>query len=318
MKNLNIYLQESLLDDWDDLEKAADDSVNNTITNDPNFIHLFGEGWTIKDDSIISPETRPFKYKGNPCLMIGLNSDIKSFLPENINEMIINFQSFDIRNKGYGNRAEISKHTLCDKIVHNGGGTLVIEGRYIKDIDFDLNGYKLTLPHNLWQCELDNVNINFRKDGIISIINSIFPKFNNVTSNVCNMNIHDTFMFDTEESIKSMDKILDLPYNVKVYDANKKTDVDIQIKSFKKIHAIINNKKRYSPKEPLIRIKNGASLNDIMDLSGFKDLTYLTIENNLIGITLTRGNMTKTHSRFWHNDNQKFEIGDWVGYIKKV
>ena len=70
--------------------------------------------------------------------------------------------------------------------------------------------------------------------------------------------------------------------------------------------------------KPLIKIKKGASLNDVMDLSGFKDLTYLMIENNLIGITLTRGNMTKTHSRFWHNDNQKFEIGDWIGYIKKV
>lgn len=318
MITLYKYLRESLLDDFDKLEKSADNSVNNTLTNAPNFIHLFGEGWTIKDNSIISPETKPFKYKGNPCLMIGPNSDIKSFLPKNINEMIINFQSFDIRNKGYGGRSEISKHTLYDKIVHNGGGTLVIEGRYIKDIDFDLNSYKLILPHNIWQCELDNVNINFRKDGTISISSGEFPKFNNVKSNAVSMTMYDAFMFDTEESIKSMDKILDLPYNVKVYDANKKTDVDVTIKTFKKIHAIINNRKRYSPKEPLIKIKKGVSLNDVMDLSGFKDLTYLMIENNLIGITLTRGNMTKTHSRFWHNDNQKFEIGDWVGYIKKV
>ena len=318
MKTLEQYVKESLLDDIDDLEKSSDDSVNNTLTNDPNFIHLFGEGWTIKGNSIISPETKPFKYKGSPSLMIVPNSDIKSFLPKNINEMIINFQSFDIINKSYGGRAEISKHTLYDKIVHNGGGTFVINGRYIKDIDFDLNSYKLTLPYDIWQCEFDNVNINFRKSGTISIGSSEFPKFNNVKSNAINMIMYSASIFDNEESIKSMDNILDLPYNVKVYDANKKTDVDVTIKSFKKIHAIINNKKRYSPREPLIKIKKNASLNDVLDLSGFKDLTYLTIGNYLINITLTRGNMIKTHSRFWHKDNQKFEIGDWVGYIKKI
>ena len=78
MKSLEQYVKESLLDDIDDLEKSSDDSVNNTLTNDPNFIHLFGEGWTIKGNSIISPETKPFKYKGSPSLMIGPNSDIKS------------------------------------------------------------------------------------------------------------------------------------------------------------------------------------------------------------------------------------------------
>ena len=55
-----------------------------------------------------------------------------------------------------------------------------------------------------------------------------------------------------------------------------------------------------------------------MDLSGFNDLQLLTIENNSVNITLAKGDVLKSHSRFWHDDNKKFILGDWSGYIKKV
>ena len=108
--------------------------------------------------------------------------------------------------------------------IGTGIGTLTIElakkAKKVIAIEQDKKIYEI-LAQRLKEEKLDNVEL-INDDAL----NVEFPKFNNVKSNATNMTMYSASIFDNEESIKSMDKILDLPYNVKVYDANKKTDVD--------------------------------------------------------------------------------------------
>ena len=69
MKNLNIYLQESLLDDWDDLEKAADKSIE-----DSSYI---GGQYNVKYVKVEGS----FLSNFNPRLLSKLNLKYKSTTP---------------------------------------------------------------------------------------------------------------------------------------------------------------------------------------------------------------------------------------------
>ena len=249
MITLYKYLRESLLDDFDDLEKSSDRKALNSITRNPDFIHIFGEGWIIKNNSLISPEISSRRHSS---LIFDPHLPMRQLIPDMVDNIIINFANGAIRhgNNTRLNVGEISNQTVCDKIIHNGKGTFEIAVPKIKNIDLDLNSYRLIIPIDYSRPEFNNVNINFRNKGsVIYLHTSRFPKFINTTSNVSNLYIYDASIFSMDESIKLMDEILDLPYNVKVYDNTRKTDIEIPIKTFEKIRSIVNNKTRYTLKE---------------------------------------------------------------------
>ena len=307
MITLYKYLHESLLDDLDDLETGSDDKVlANIIPNDPTFIKVFGKGWTVENNAIISP-VRPSSFSSK---LPGINTigPVKPLLHD-LNTMIIKMNSYEIRCKGW----ELSKDTFCNKIVHEGTGKFIVECKNIHDINFDLNSSRFTIPHLLFQQELKNVDIHFngKLRGIIEFVNEEFPALENVTSNTEILSIHDTFMFDYERSLKVMDSLLATPYKVKVMDA-KKGEVEILIKNFKKIHALVNNARRYTALEQLVRIKPGVTINNIINIKGFKDLNFITIHNNLVSVTLKKGNLI-----YNPNNPYEFEIGGWTGTISK-
>jgi hypothetical protein len=133
------------------------------------------------------------------------------------------------------------------------------------------------------------------------------------------MDISDTLIFDgvgDKDAVSQIDKYLALPYTVKVKDCNKNEEVDIKIKSFKKIHAIINNRKRYTPMDQVLRFKPGFKVTDLIDISGCKKLTELSIYNNLVLLKIVK--YGKIGTDIWSKESpQSTRVGDCVISIWK-
>ena len=53
MKNLVEYLEESLLDDLDDLLDISDKEVQHTAVDSPEFIEEYGGGWKVEKDTAV-------------------------------------------------------------------------------------------------------------------------------------------------------------------------------------------------------------------------------------------------------------------------
>lgn len=337
MKRLYNFLRESLLDDMDDLINTSDKNVQHTAVNEPDFISIYGSGWKAENDSAILNLSIRNKNKNSPYdyKPIRLGTDQKSIDDWlKTKEVIVKSDSYS---KSDANTLRLdcnllSKNTFSKKIIFDNNtknSRLVICGRnlLIKDIDIEFNGVDggLSVVSDWDQIKIENVNISLNNNSIKNLIfrTEWIPSFKNFKSNVKEIQISDTFMFDDEKCIKQLDSILDLPYTCKVYDNNKKTEVDINIKTFKKIHALINNHRRYRLIEPVLRFKQGTKLNDLLDVSGCKDLRRLWLNNNLVQLEFTKGNIF-TKSNIFTKDN----IGnirphmaqlddDWVASIYK-
>ena len=130
------------------------------------------------------------------------------------------------------------------------------------------------------------------------------------------MNFSDTVMFDgweNRDAVSQIDNHLALPYTIKVKDNKKNEEVEVKIKSFKKIHAIINNRKRYTPMEPVLRFKPGFKITDLIDISGCKKLTELSIYNNLVELKFVK----KVYQQYALENINYVNVGDWTVSIYK-
>ena len=318
MKNLYTYikqfgtsLKESLLDDLDDLMDISDKNVQHTMADSPEFTSIYGLGWSVVGDTAVRDSKQsPFNYRKAIQAPIYLNGQksIDDFLATK--EVKINDNSLRITSQ---RTLILSKDTFSKKIITGEQSLLHISGNYvtIKDIDLEIGG-KLQISSTFGTPLFSNMNIDLKnKIKQISISSESIPVFMNVKSNARILHIHDTFMFDDEKTLKDIDKLFDFPYTCKVYDHNKKNEVDIVIKSFKKIHAIINNKKRYMITEPILRFKKGITVNDLIDLSGFKDLQDVIINNNLVSLSFHKTGPS-------YRDHSYAELpGGWVAHVSK-
>lgn len=316
MKNLIEYIEESLLDDIDDLENDSDKIVKHTEVNNPDFISSYGGGWkVIGDTAVISDSnytgrrTRRY-YNEYPHIRIGQKS-IDKWLGTN---------EVRVENTGlYLEGSIISKDTFSKKIIiddkykqslHIFGNNLTI-----KDINIETNG-SLGLASDD-QILVSNSTMNVSNNHMVLNIHSRkIPKFNKFKSNIQRMNISDTFMFDgweNRDAVSQIDNHLALPYTIKVKDNKKNEEVEVKIKSFKKIHAIINNRKRYTPMEPVLRFKPGFKLTDLIDVSGCKKLTELNIYNNLVELKFVK----RAYSQYALESINYVNVGDWVVSIYK-
>lgn len=291
MKNLSEYLKEGLLDDLDDLIDTSDKNVKHTEVNNPDFISTFGSGWKVEGDTAVISDSnytgrRTRRYFNEyPHIRIGQKS-IDKWLGTN---------EVRIENMGlYLEGSIISKDTFSKKMVVDDDFKRILHifGNHltIKDIEIETNG-SLSLASDD-QILISNSNINVSNNHmVINIHSRKIPEFNKFKSNIQRMNISDTFMFDglgNYDAVEQIDKHLALPYAIKVKDHKKNEEVDIKIKSFKKIHAIINNSKRYTPMDQVLRFKPGFKVTDLIDISGCKKLTELSIYNNLVLLKIVK------------------------------
>lgn len=314
MKKLNIYLKESLLDDFDDLMDVSDKEVQHTAVDSPEFIEEYGGGWKVeKDTAVLNAKT----YEGKK-MNINFNNRpyIKLIKQKPVDEWL---RTKEVLVKGRGLWLEgevISKDTFTKKLIIGDSNKLNISGRNltIKDIDIEVSG-NLSIASDWGQAVLGNTTITINKDiRNVHFHGKQIPCFMNFKTNAKEMQISDTCIFDGfgDDAVKQLDAILELPYTCKVYDNTKKTEVDIKIKTFKKIHALINNHRRYRLVEPVLRFKQGAKLNDLLDVSGCKDLRRVSINNNLVWLELSKGNI---------GDGKIYphmaQLGDWIVSILK-
>lgn len=311
MKSLNEYINESLLDDLDDLEAASDAAM--TIES-PGFINAFGVGWKLKDNTLISPSQDVWKHNNNhrgyaAIDLTRASDDVKRILGA-IDTIDINFNRCFIKNKD-----QLSPRNFCKNITHSGKFSLTIECHEIKNINISTYGHEVIFSHYLREVTLNNVNIIFNNEKtrkLLYIANEKLPTFKNVKSNASEIKVYDCFMFDDAKTINDINNLLDLPYTVKVYDNVKNIEADVPIKTFKKIHSIVNNKKRYKPLEQLFRPKPNVKISDLFDVSGFSNLRDITISNNLISIKLS-----ESGKGLPINGTTDFKIGDWYGVLCK-
>ena len=316
MKSLKDVLNESLLDDFDDLIDASDKNVQHTAVNDPDFMLIYGAGWKVENDVAVlnlslHNKNKIKSYGGRAYNSIVLGAKQKSldeWLGTKEVQVKSDYQYASISNSLGLECNLLSKDTFSRKITLDGKSSrLSVNGRnlVIKDIDIEING-KLSISDSWGQPLIGNANIKLT-DNIrtINIVSEIIPCFMGLKSNARILHIHDTFMFDNEKCIKQLDDTLALPYDVKILDNQKKEEVSIKIKTFKKIHSIINNPKRYHLLEPILRFKPGFKVNDLLDVSGCKDLTDIHINNNLVLMTISKHKPTSTA-------NNQTQVGDWL------
>jgi hypothetical protein len=314
MKTLVDSLKESLLDDLDDLIDASDKNVKHAEVNNQDFISMYGFGWrvdgnaaVIDDSNYTGRRTRRY-FNEYPHIRIGQKS-IDEWLGTN---------EVRIKNMGlYLEGSIVSKDTFSKKIIVDDDfrRSLHIFGNHltIKDIEIETNG-SLSLASDD-QILISNSIMNVSNNHMVVNIHSRkIPEFNKFKSNAQRMNISDTFMFDgfgDRDAVEQIDKHLALPYTIKVKDHKKDEEVDIKIKSFKKIHAIINNRKRYTPMDQVLRFKPGFKITDLIDISGCKKLTELSIYNNLVLLKIVKHG--KIGTDVWEKESRHAtRVGDYV------
>lgn len=296
-------LYESLLD-IDDLENKSDTIIKHARIRDKEFIDMYGGvEWEFIDEHSISPKKARY-YK------IIMDNKFKplSYFFDDMDTIVFTGADVDI-NTYDGNI--LSPKTLCKNITFDKRlfGPSIMTSK-IRDMHIN---YFNRLQINTCD-EISNTILN--SSGKMSQIKfsqvgkSEIPTLNNVSSNTEILLLYGYSIFEG----KKINNILDTPYTVKVHDSKKGQDVDIKIKDFKKINAIINNRKRYKILEPIIRIKPGIKMKDLIDISGFSDLQRITIESQNIMIEFLK---KEEHYNYREKLNV-FEIDDWFGYIFDV
>ena len=311
-------LYESLLDNLDDLIDTSDKNVKHTEVNNPDFISMYGSGWIVEGNAAIISD---FNYKGkrinknfhmSPHILIGQKS-IDDWLGTD-----------EVRAEKTGLHLEgsiISKDTFSKKIImdKNCWQSVRIFGNNLTIKDIEING-ELELASDD-QILISNSILNVYSDLTKLDINSCkIPKFNKFKSNVRRMDISDTLIFDglgDKDAVSQIDKHLALPYTVKVMDLKKNEEVDIKIKSFKKILSIIKNSKQYTPMGQVLRFKPGFKLTDLIDISGCKKLTELNIYNSFVLLEIVKlgkaGNDIGTEE-----SPQATKVDDYVISVRKI
>ena len=315
MKTLVDSLKESLLDNFNDLMDASDKNVKHTEVNNPDFISMYGGGWIaegnaaiIRNSSYTGKRLRK-DFKDSPHIRIGQKS---------IDEWL---GTDEVRVEKTGLHLEgsiISKDTFSKKIImdKNCWQNLHIFGNNLTIKDIEING-TLELASDD-QILISNSILNVYSDLANLDINSCkIPKFNKFKSNVQRMDISDTLIFDgvgDKDAVSQIDKHLALPYTVKVMDCNKNEEVDIKIKSFKKILAIIKNSKRYTPIGQVLQFKPGFKVTDLIDISGCKKLTELNIYNSFVLLKIAKEKIGTDSEE----SPQATRVDDYVISVRKI
>lgn len=295
MKDLYKYiLNESLLDD--ELEDRVEDIAISDMLNKNNR-SLFDDSLTLLDIKYKrNPFPEPHTYSGGK-VTLNCTQEVSQKKPFNIKKYIPDADTVEVIRDHDGapvyggwyvsdaySGVELSPNTTFKNIICS-RFDVSKWGARVNDINIEIKHNK---GMNSLMCffadprSLKNLNINFQestKKSCIRVNNTIDElEFKNVKSNVNVLHFYDPFMFDEFDDIAA--KIFEFPQTCNIDDKNK-GEVKIAVKNFKKVKAICNNQKRYSlVDDPLLVLKKGAKLNDIVDIKGFSNLESVTFADN--------------------------------------
>lgn len=301
MKNLyNYILNESLLDD--ELEDKVDDIAYSNILNKNNR--------SLFDDSLILYN---IKYRSNPFpephtysdgkVTLNCTREVNQKKPFNIKKYIPEADTVEAiwdynGEPAYGiwlingwvndevTPATTFKNIICSRFESNGYGLS------FKDLNIDIM-YNSKGTNSL-ACYFDrpksikNLNIKFAKvpkKSVLRIYNSLAElEFKDVKTNANILYLYDPFMFNEFDSFAA--KIFEFPQMCDIDDKNEpEGPVKMLIKNFKKAKSICNNQKRYSINhDPILVLKKGAKLSDMIDIKKFSDLETVTFADNNIAL----------------------------------
>jgi hypothetical protein len=295
MKNLYKYLlNESLLDD--ELEDRVDDIAYSNILNKNNRF-LFDDALTLYNIKYGGKQFLEPHIYSNGKVTLNCTQEVAQKKSFNIKKYIPEADTVEViwdRNSGYVygswrissgySGAELSPNTTFKNIICS---KFEVEdwGMRIKDINIEIKynkGMNSLMCYFANPTSLKNLNINFQESTKKSCIrvNSTIDEleFKNIKSNANVLHFYDPFMFDEFDDIAA--KIFEFPQTCNIDDKNK-GEVKVVVKNFKKVKAICNNQKRYSlVEDPLLVLKKGAKLSDIVDIKGFSNLESVTFADN--------------------------------------
>lgn len=292
-------LKESLLDDIESTMNNGVGAVVNDLINDPNKSRLWNVLSLSKPDA---GQKYPLKYE-NKTLYItrsylttcGRQESLSDAVGAPVDEVVI---SGGFLLKSSNRERSITGDNFCKKITCCNG--IKIDAYRVNDIDLNVglsnyNGVK-RFPSSINGTVFDGVkfiyNVNWNccePKGNEQISKQItfdideIPVLKNCKFNGCNrIRLYSPFLFDGDVA----DTIY-VNWMVSMYEY-KYGDTSVKIRNFKKLHAIINNPKKYG-RGPVFKglFRDNIKASDVIPwINDLPDLNHLRICNNSMTIHL--------------------------------
>lgn len=344
MKNLSKYLlenvsniYESIFDDEDDIMSSTDNSIYDNLLNRAD--SPLKQSFQNNELNRIHRDYKGYYKNGELGLYTKLkHSDgkpIQSFFPD-ANELTC----FSLMNEMRS--GVISKDTLAPVVNCTCFRGSLMTG--FKDIVFNISNYNTIFkkfelhigtdiratvgnlkPSFKVEYQLgnkvifDNVTINYQKD-LPSVFKTMvlnidpMPVFKNVKGNIENIIFYSMSIDDYAEAI---DKIFQWPMK-SVLNVTGKGEQEITIKNLKKLRAILNNTKKYTViNDQVFKLKPGAKLTDVIDISNLKDLKMVLIHDNDTCIRFLKTPQAFTFSQIMVRGSEVKTDDGWYVYVEK-
>lgn len=290
-------LYESILDDIDVQMSNGEDTVINELINNPEKSKLWNVLYLSKPDA---GQKYPLKYE-NKTLYItrsylttyGRQESLSDAVGAPVDEVVI---SGGFLLKSSSNDRSITGDNFCKKITCCAG--IKIEAYRVNNIDLNIglpnyNGIR-RFPSSINGTNfygvkyIENVNWNSyesKANKQISFHIDDIPMLKNCKFNDCNtIRIYSPFLFDGDVADTIHDK-----WMVPIYEY-KYGDNSVKIKNFKKLHAIINNPKKYGT-GPIFKglFKDNIKATDVIPwINDLSDLNNVKLCNNSMTIHLIK------------------------------
>lgn len=281
MKNLQEYIRESLLDDFDDLSKSQDAY---------NYLHEFDNLTGFKDS----------KLEGRKLIFGDILKNTRSKSHKITNaaysqlKLIKNELGIDSINCNGGMELDVINvdNSAFDEInIENGYLSLTANNRSFKDLTVNIHGsQKLLKLYAYNSIEINNCKINYNVEGNYGIlyINGELPNIKNskITSVNCIM-CYDVFGV-RDRSDSKLTNIFDESYIMPNFINSPKP---MKKKgSLRNVCAAVNNQKKYptsnyTKEQPLFKVNKNFKLESVIDIKCFdKKLEHIEIADNGVGI----------------------------------
>lgn len=280
MKNLYEYIQESLLDDFDDLSVAQDTY---------NFLQEFDNLIGIKDSKL---------EDGNLILGEVVNKRTKSYTITNVaySHLKLIKDTLGLDSINCVGCMEFDVTDIDDSVfnainIENGCLSLTTSNRSLKDLTINVHGdTKLIKLQAYKPIEINNCKINYKVKGNYGIlyVNGEVPNIKNskitgVEAIIC----YDTFGV-RDRSDSKLTCIFDESYIIPNFTESPKP---IKKKgSLRNVCAVVNNQKKYpitnyTKEQPLFKVDKNFKLESVIDIKCFdKKLEHIEFTDNSVGI----------------------------------
>lgn len=318
MKRLYNYIQESLLDDEDDImDKAKDKGIENLLMDISSYIckrYHWGNISLVKfveDTLIISSYVREFRIDNQISDMLIDLHKVRPF-DEISSPHVIKFENGDLLDGKTIKTIRSAKVFIGDRVS------------LIKNVNFDLEKPTVVI-RTRFVCENDNITLEnvevWMEDGSIrdGMKFAGVPILKNFKAhNVSSIRIYSALVFNKVSLIKKMNEFFDQTYKYVINDVGGK--MILRKGDFKTIVATTNNPRKYNPDKILgnpFAVDKNAKISNIIDLKCFDDeLRKIKIANNNVAIDFITSRAAPTLSGGYFKDNLPNDEG-WEVWVYK-